>query len=52
MLILCIYKESRISEEIIDKDISNTKKYQSHIPCGFGCKVICVDNKFNKDILL
>ena len=31
---------------------SYTKKYQNHIPCSFGCKVVCVDNKFSKDVVL
>ena len=25
-----------------------TKKYQDHIPCSFGYKFVCVDNKFSK----
>ena len=47
----CILKETRVSEEIIDKNSSYTKKYQNHIPCGFGYKVICIDNRFSKDIV-
>ena len=31
---------------------SYTKKYQDHIPCGFAYKVVCVDNKFTKPILV
>ena len=27
-----------------------TKKYQDHIPCGFGYKVVCVDDKFTKNV--
>ena len=30
----CILKETGVSEEIIDKNISYAKKYQNHIPCG------------------
>ena len=31
---------------------SYTKKYQDHIPCSFAYKVVYVDNKFSKDIVL
>ena len=48
----CILKETKVSEEIIDKNRSYTKKYQSHIPCGFGYKVICIDNRFSKGIVI
>ena len=48
----CILKETKVSEEIIDKNSSYTKKYESHIPCGFGYKVIFIDNRFSKDIVI
>ena len=48
----CILKDTPLSEEIIDKNTSNTKKYQNYIPCGFAYKVICVDNRFSKDIVV
>ena len=48
----CILKETKVSEEIIDKNSSYTKKYQSHIPCSFGYKVIVTDNRFSKDIVI
>ena len=28
------------------------KKYQDHIPCSFAYKLVCVDNKFSKDVVL
>ena len=31
---------------------SYTKKYQDHIPCSFGYKVVCVDNKFSKKVVM
>ena len=31
---------------------SYTKKYQDHIPCSFAYKVVCIDNKFSKDVVL
>ena len=41
----------------VDSDINNnassyTKKYQDHIPCSFAYKVVCVENKFSKKIVL
>ena len=31
---------------------SYTKKYHDHIPCGFGYKVACVDDRFTKSIVV
>ena len=31
---------------------SYTEKYQDHVPYGFAYKVVCVDNKFSKDVVL
>ena len=31
---------------------SYTKKYQDHIPSSFAYKLVCVDNKFSKDVVL
>ena len=31
---------------------SYAEKYQSHIPCSFTYKVVCVDDKFSKEIVL
>ena len=45
-------KETEVSEKNIDKNSSYTKKYQSHIPCGFSYKAICIDNRFSKDIVI
>ena len=47
--------ESNSIEEIIqcsstDKNSSYIKKYESHIPCGYGYKVICIDNRFSKNV--
>ena len=37
----------------IDNDcFSYTKKYQNHGPYSFAYKVVCVDNKFSKDVAL
>ena len=32
--------------------MSYTKKYQDHIPCSFAYKLVCVDDKFSKDVVL
>ena len=29
-----------------------TQKYQDHVPCSFTYKLICVDDKFTKPILV
>ena len=31
---------------------SYTKKYHNHVPCGFGYKVVCIDNRFSKPIVV
>ena len=31
---------------------SCTKKYQDHIPCSFAYKVVCIDDKFSKPVVL
>ena len=31
---------------------SSTKKYQDHIPCSFAYKVICIDERFTKPIVV
>ena len=28
------------------------KKYQDHIPCSFAYKVICIDDRFTKQIII
>ena len=37
----------------IDNDcFSYTKKYQDHVPCSFAYKVVCIDDKYSKDVVL
>ena len=38
------------SNEIKNK--SHNEKYQNHIPCSFSYKLVCVDNKFSKAIIV
>ena len=47
-----ILKETGVSEEIIDENISYAKKYQNNIPCGFAYKVVCIDDRFTEDIVI
>ena len=32
--------------------MSYTEKYEAHIPCRFAYKVVCIDNKFSKNVVL
>ena len=37
----------------VDNDcFSYTRKYQDHIPCSFAYKVVCINDKFSKDVVL
>ena len=45
----CILKGVRSSNK---NNGSYTEKYQDHIPCSFAYKVVCVDNKFSKEVVL
>ena len=33
-------------------EVSYSKKYQDHIPCSFAYKLVCVDDKFTKPIVV
>ena len=46
----CILK--RVECDSIKNNSSCTEKYQSHIPCSFAYKVVCIDNKFSKKVVL
>ena len=46
----CIFKDIDIG--IGNYDISYTKKYQDHVSCSFADKVVCIDNKYSKKIVL
>ena len=39
-------------ESIESYEGSYSKKYQDHIPCSFAYKLVCVDNKFSKSIVV
>ena len=43
----------KVYGDIIETNNSSyTEKYQDHVPCSFANKVVCVDNKFSKEIVL
>ena len=44
----CILKS--VDSDIINNDVSYTRKYQDHVPCSFAYKVVCVDNRFSKKL--
>ena len=45
----CILKKVESSNR---NNGSYTEKYQDHIPCSFPYKVVCIDNKFSKRVVL
>ena len=47
---VCLLKSCVVSVDI--DYFSYTKKYPNHIPCSFAYKVVCVDNKFSKNVVL
>ena len=47
----CILRPTS-SKKVSDKHGSYTEKYQTHIPCSFAYKFVCVDNKFSKDVVV
>ena len=46
----CISKN--VERDFIKNNSSYTERYQSHIPCSFAYKVVCIDNKFSKNVVL
>ena len=46
----CILR--KVECDSIKSDSSYTEKYQSHIPCSFAYKVVCIDNKFIKKVVI
>ena len=48
----CILRKSKKSSNDIEKDSSWNVKLQDHVPCGFGYKEVCIDDKFSKDIVV
>ena len=50
MLILNVIEKIHINDR--DKNTSYTEKNQNHIPCSFGYKLVCIDDKFIKPVVL
>ena len=46
----CLLKE--VDTGVNNDCFSYTAKYQDHIPCSFAYKLVCVDDKYSKDIVL
>ena len=46
--------ESVLIDIWMDKgsNASYTRKYEAHIPCSFAYKVVCIDDKFSKSVVL
>ena len=52
-----IYADFQCSLKSCDVGIDNkyfsyTRKYQDYIPCSFAYKVVCIDHKYTKDVVL
>ena len=45
----CLLKE--VDSGIHNDCFSYTSKYQDHIPCSFAYKLVCVDDKYSKDLV-
>ena len=45
----CILKSVKSDKKVSG---SYTENYQDHIPCSFTYKLVCVDNKFSKPVVL
>ena len=48
----CILRKVKSGFIECDFNSSYTRKYQDHIPCGFTYKVVCIDKKFRKKVVL
>ena len=46
----CILK--KVASDSLKNNSSYTEKYETHIPCSFAYKVVCIDNKFSKKVAL
>ena len=46
----CLLKQ--VDCEINIDCFSYTEKYQDHVPCSFTYKLVCVNDKFSKDVVL
>ena len=48
-----IYADFECNLESVESyEGSYTKKYQDHVPCSFAYKVVCIDDRFTKPIVV
>ena len=48
-----IYADFECNPESVESyEGSYTKKYQDHVPCSFAYKVVCIDDRFSKPIVV
>ena len=47
-----IYADFECNLGVESYEGSYTKKYQDHVPCSFACKVVCIDDRFTKLIVV
>ena len=48
-----IYADFECNLKIVESyEGSYSKKYQDHIPCSFAYKLVCVDDRFSKPIVI
>ena len=48
----CILKKAKSDFIECNSNSSYTTKYQDHIHCSFAYKIVCIDNKFSKIVVL
>ena len=48
----CILKKVESKSSEYNSNSSYTRKYQDHIPRSFSYKIVCIDNKFSKKVVL
>ena len=42
----------RVQKTNRDVNASYTEKYREHIPCSFAYKIVCIDDRFSKPVVL
>ena len=46
----CLFKN--VDSGINNDCFSYTSKYQDHVPCSFAYKLVCIDDKYSKNVVL
>ena len=47
-----MFIKKKVDPGIYNDCFSCTTKYQDHTPCSFAYKLVCIDDKYSKDIVL